>query len=378
MADKKGTLRIETNPTNAHVSVNNQSIDAVTSLDIVDVDPGQYNVTLAFGDYQPYNFDIEVFEDKISYIKYDFVTKEVNEDFIDITTGESDKEKDITEPYKPTDSEILAEHLQKMNDILERSVAAIERGNESVDLVRQYLGKQYGFDSEQAYFSTGLTAVSTSTPNKPESSDTIAPNGPGGTGYDRIEVFNVIQRNARDISFINNGSQTIFVLVSHNGVNFGTQEIQVLQGEIKHFFNVYELRIRCPVIGNLADVSSSEPGGIYLVSEYTSQFNTNNINRPAIFVTSATVLVLGAGFTTFTITGPIINLTSVFRASVLNTDNVYFTYQGGDITNVNQRGTLAPGDKMQLNVTQGTQVTFAGAIAGQIVELITETGISYA
>lgn len=118
--------------------------------------------------------------------------------------------------------------------------------------------------SEQNYFDTGIVAVTASTPTIPVNSEIIAQGG--NPGYDRIQVYESLspRRNSPNLSVINDGTATLFILQSSDGENWTSVEVPVLTGESRVFHNVYELRIRSPTAGNLTTFT----GGVYRATEY--------------------------------------------------------------------------------------------------------------
>ena len=73
------------------------------------------------------------------------------------------------------------------------------------------------------------------------------PNDFDSAVYNREEVFKILERNAEILSIINDGSNDLYVIVSHNGGLSYSKEVPVYSGEIKTYYNVYELRIRSTV-----------------------------------------------------------------------------------------------------------------------------------
>lgn len=117
---------------------------------------------------------------------------------------------------------------------------------------------------EENYFDTGLVAVTASTPTKPANPEIIS--AAGSPGYDRIQVYEALTpgRNSPNLSVINDGTSNLFILQSSDGENWTSVEVPILVGESRVFHNVYELRIRSPVAGNLTTFA----GGVYRATEY--------------------------------------------------------------------------------------------------------------
>ncbi|MDD3474321.1 MAG: hypothetical protein PHP08_00275 [Candidatus Dojkabacteria bacterium] len=83
------------------------------------------------------------------------------------------------------------------------------------------------------------------------------PNDPDVNTYNRERIFVSVERNAEQVIVSNDGTDTLFVIVSHGGEMQWSRERPVYPGENKIYYNVYELRLRSP--------TASLP---YRVSEY--------------------------------------------------------------------------------------------------------------
>lgn len=67
--------------------------------------------------------------------------------------------------------------------------------------------------------------------------------------YNTERIFEVLERYADVIHVINNGTDTLYVVVSHGGRTNFSQEAPIFPGEVKEYYNVYELRLRSPTEG---------------------------------------------------------------------------------------------------------------------------------
>lgn len=67
--------------------------------------------------------------------------------------------------------------------------------------------------------------------------------------YDREEVFVSLERNADTITVSNDGSDTLYVIASHEGGQNFARERAIYPGENKTYYNIYELRLRSPTAG---------------------------------------------------------------------------------------------------------------------------------
>lgn len=86
------------------------------------------------------------------------------------------------------------------------------------------------------------------------------PNDPDSPVYNVEPVYIKLERYSDICHVINLSNRSLFVVISHRGKTDLSKETEVVAGEIKPFYNVYELRIRGP-----------EKGLKYRVTEYPSR-----------------------------------------------------------------------------------------------------------
>lgn len=67
--------------------------------------------------------------------------------------------------------------------------------------------------------------------------------------YNIERVFEVLERYSDIIHVINGGTESLFCTVSHEGKTNFSKESVIFPGEVKDFYNVYELRLRSPEVG---------------------------------------------------------------------------------------------------------------------------------
>jgi hypothetical protein len=237
------------------------------------------------------------------------------------------------------------------------------------DLLNQLIALEAP-DPEKKYFSTDEVAISISTPIKPASADEIADPIAGVPGYDRIKVNQTIDRNAPHISIINDGTTALYVLVSHDGQSWTTDENPVLIGEARVFFNVYELRIRSPLVGNV----SLFTGGVYRATEYDYWLAYTNVvvnavaNNRAAF--TAQSLVVTGNLPGVGINLPAIVMPNGFQLVIRGTPgNAAVVYLANSAVNTGDplnRITLAAGDVVKLQITNANLVWVASTGAASI------------
>ncbi len=153
-------------------------------------------------------------------------------------------------PAAGIDLSLVLESLAKINDTLQSMIQA-----------------QTSLKDYEHIFDTGLVAVTASTPTRPANSEIISV--AGSPGYDRIQVYESLDRNSPRLSVINDGAETLFILESSDGENWSSVELPILTGEARAFYNVYELRIRSPTAGSLTTfIGGLHVGGVYRATEH--------------------------------------------------------------------------------------------------------------
>lgn len=104
------------------------------------------------------------------------------------------------------------------------------------------------------------------------------PNDSNSAVYNRERIFEVVERNAEKLLLKNDGGDTLFIVVSHNGGVSFSKEVPVYPGEIKVYYNVYELKLRSPTVGTS-----------YRVMEYDLSSNSNEVANPVMPATSTII-----------------------------------------------------------------------------------------
>lgn len=88
-------------------------------------------------------------------------------------------------------------------------------------------------------FDTGIQTLTNAVAAEPEIDNVSA------TGYTQQFIFPILQRLSPELYVINLGPGTIFLRVSKNGHDFSLQS-PVFEGEVKTFYDVFEIRLRSP------------------------------------------------------------------------------------------------------------------------------------
>jgi len=105
-------------------------------------------------------------------------------------------------------------------------------------------------------YNTGIKSVVVSTPTKPASCDVIT----DGTvpGYQTENINSILGHNAERVYVINHGGGELYVVYSPMGDRFSSEETYIIEGGIAIFENVYEIRLRSPILGSQYQVTEHE------------------------------------------------------------------------------------------------------------------------
>lgn len=91
------------------------------------------------------------------------------------------------------------------------------------------------------------------------------PNDPDVVTYNREEVYVSLQRNAEYIIVSNDnpiGGAILYVIPSHTGKQGFSRERPIYPQEAKTFYNIYEIRLRSPIIGSPYRITEYNLGDI--------------------------------------------------------------------------------------------------------------------
>lgn len=282
-----------------------------------------------------------------------------------LTIGDSVVE-DCQVEYTPPSQEDTSAIIGLLRDLVNNQQDILNSQNDGFSALEDSLNQLITLQTASRvimdkYFSTDETAISISTPIKPTSPDIIADPIAGIPGYDRIKINQTVNRNSPHISIINDGTAALYVIVSHDGQIWSTDENPVLVGEARLFFNVYELRIRSPSAGNVGLLS----GGVYRATEYDYWLAYSNavssaaINRPA-FTAQSRIGIGVPGVGTQLPNIPMPNgYQVVIRATPGNAAVVYLANSAVNTGDPLNRITLASGDTAKLQITNANLVWVA-------------------
>lgn len=247
-----GTIRISTNPSGATVRVSGQNKGA-TPIDIVNVIPGIYNITLSYPGLNSYNFDTVIIDSKMTNIYFDFILQEVSEEHVELTgkdlvrieappglpeeqppnippppdsimvpdTGPALPSPGmITDQVPPATLDNVLTELTTIND-------NIVQLNNSVSTINVHEPTDY-YDIENVI-----------TISQPVELD------PDSVLYQIESIHNRYGRLSKRLTIYNIGPGVLYVRVSHDGTTVSNEFI-LYEGEIKTYDNIYDVRLRSP------------------------------------------------------------------------------------------------------------------------------------
>jgi len=192
-----GILVFDTTPTCAKVYVNDKLYGStkLSSLQIINVNPGKYSYSLQLKGFESYKNEIYVQIDKITHIHFNFNTNIKNEEYVNIGTPITDFSKPC--PIQPIQPE------PKLPDNDEPSL-------------------------RQRYYDEVRTSTS--------------------TDYVNEDIFDFLSQNAENITIINDGPGTIYIKYSNNGINY-SNEFTLYESEAKKYINTHTLQVRTSITG---------------------------------------------------------------------------------------------------------------------------------
>lgn len=312
-----GSIRLSTNPVSATVSISSQ-IKGTSPLDIINIYPGIYNITLSYPGIDSYNFDTVVIDGKMTVVEFDFILQEVTESHIDLIGTDLVEiptppgmviEQPPNLPGVPGGSGTGTSGFGFKTDGTSDTITTELPPGSSIPAPQTITSDQYGFITDEtsgasgsvsgpapgmptdqvvpatlddikfllqqllensnrrikknlsSKFDTGIQTLAAAVPIMPSEDDVSI------TGYTRIAVKDVLNRLSQELYIINQGPGTIFLRKSNDGKTFTAIEVPIFAGEKGTFNDVYELRIRSDITGTR-----------YRVTEYETTLVINNFD----------------------------------------------------------------------------------------------------
>jgi len=155
------------------------------------------------------------------------------------------------------------------------------------------------------------------------------PNNQDDQVYNVENINDALQRNAPYINIANDGTDYLYVLVSHGGGQTFSPENIIYPGDIKTYINVYELRLRSPTLGLSYRVSEYDIRRTCCPEETTTivKSTVQDMTLPAAnsdFLTSAVVPTNPPALMLIEVA---ISVTGILSATIINggnTQTVFF------------------------------------------------------
>jgi len=151
----------------------------------------------------------------------------------------------------------LNESNPSKNQTVESKLDDIKNVLVKIDKSLEYLSKTTKKNSETKRFDTGLQTIPVAVTTKPDPDNTTT------GGYTKLNIHDIIERNAPVIYFLNQGPGPIYALRSESINSFSESEIPIYPGEKKELFNIFELRFRT-TIANTSYIITEHPTELIL------------------------------------------------------------------------------------------------------------------
>lgn len=147
-----------------------------------------------------------------------------------------------TKPPKPPEEKTLEKILKSIADKLDNLLASqenVSKGQDQIISLLEELVRAAETELVDLKFDSGLQILPNAVTTAP-TPDNVNP----VTGYTRVVIYDILNRTSPELYFLNQGPGTIFLRMSKDGKMFSESENVVFEGEVKTFYDVYELRIR--------------------------------------------------------------------------------------------------------------------------------------
>ena len=269
VTSKLGTVHFTSYPKGTTIKINNivveQNVDnknnkqqnAITST-TVKLYEGNYDISYELKGYENINFNIDVIPN---------TTIEINKNLSKTTTiGEKlpSLSSDITKP--PETLTKPPETLTKPPEVPSTSISILELNNsikslsEQMSLFKSGIEKFIEYQTKISEQTIGKESISRGDIKKKKHINyfdrhfTIPvatasdPNDFASSSYQTVQIKEELERYADIIQVVNDGSDTLYVIISHGGSTNYSKEEFLYPGETKLYYYVYEMKFRSPTI----------------------------------------------------------------------------------------------------------------------------------
>lgn len=144
---------------------------------------------------------------------------------------------------------LLDQISRRMNKLIEAN-KAISSSVKELKLGQQAINKGLITTNKyEKYYDISNTILVATATDPGNQDDTI---------YQQERVYEALQRNASILNVANDGTSNLFVRIGHGGTQTFSPEQIIYPGDVKTYYNVYELRLRSPLAGLPYRVSEYE------------------------------------------------------------------------------------------------------------------------
>ncbi len=232
MTKNTGKVKFDSTPINLDVILNKKYIGK-TPIDVVDIIPGVYEYNIKVDSNKIFTDRLIVYSNKTTYINKDFNLEIINPNENCINNN--------------TLNLSILEELKKTNEQFKETNAQLIKINNNL------------ISYEIRYYDESGTITYT-TLIKPESTDSPF--------YDVKNINNSLSgRNAKVLNITNDGQGSMFVVISHDGMNF-TEESPIYESDVKQYFDVNKVLLR-----------GDRAGCKFRITEYPHTNVTANIQK---------------------------------------------------------------------------------------------------
>lgn len=288
--------------------------------------------------------------------------------------GEKDKDKECMVKLKPRGEECRVALKKPAPSPSKAFQLLLDMMSAQLHILEEIKNSYNNISPTGTYFDTGQLLISIATLTKPTSIDSIADASAGITGYDKQDIFTVLQRKTQHLHIINDGPDTVYAIFTTDGKTW-TDEIMIPFGEARTLWDVYEVRIRSPTLHNKYRMTEYD----FWLTYTTTVVNVNVPQSPFANKTNFAAQILNATFGGNTL--PVIAVPDGFalvvRSNVDNPGNSR-VFVGRNVVDVappraaGNYNTLAPGDDVRLFVTDASLIAVAGLLGTENVDITVE------
>jgi hypothetical protein len=147
--------------------------------------------------------------------------------------------KDLGKNIQIRDIKDLGKNIQKLENTLQELIINLKTFTDAKGWRSTPKGDLY-ITRYANYYDVSHT-IETAGPTDPNDFDSPI--------YNVERIFESLERYAEYIEISNDGTDTLFIIISHGGRTNFSQETPIFPGETKIYYNVYELRLRSPTQG---------------------------------------------------------------------------------------------------------------------------------